>query len=376
MNKINQILAALGDEISSQTQKSELSSKQILEKLPFRSLSGDHINGGKVHNFASSGITDKATKPQLTLSDQGVAIQTFSQGFTVNGNVQGEDAKFKVLKADVIEAVNIIGEIKFEKDVPIVFSGDSLEGKGLLWAGKGTTKQFIFAGNPDRFFSSENIDLARGKSITVNNIKLFDEKELGPTITKSNLREVGRLNGLIVDGDLIVDRSVSIGQYLMFNNDTNRLGLGTNRPNAALSVCEDGIEVVLGTRDSVRGYIGTHASHSLDIVTDNSARITIAAGGNIQLGNPKLPPVQISVHGKLSVQISTPDPEVDLHVAGSVKFGNRLQRVDRNYPTAGSYNQGDIVWNSEPMINQYVGWVCVQAGTPGLWEPFGKIGNS
>jgi hypothetical protein len=376
MNKINQILAALGDEISSQTQKSELSSKQILEKLPFRSLSGDHINGGKIHNFSSSGIVDKATKPHLTLSDQGVAVETFSQGFTVNGNVQGEDAKFKVLKADVIEAVNIIGEIKFEKDVPIVFSGDSLEGKGLLWAGKGTTKQFIFAGNPDRFFSSENIDLARGKSITVNNIKLFDEKELGPTITKSNLREVGRLNGLIVDGDLIVDRSVSIGQYLMFNNDTNRLGLGTNRPNAALSVCEDGIEVVLGTRDSVRGYIGTHASHSLDIVTDNSARITIAAGGNIQLGNPKLPPVQISVHGKLSVRVSTPDPEVDLHVAGSVKFGNRLQRVDRNYPTAGSYNQGDIVWNSEPMINQYVGWVCVQAGTPGLWEPFGKIGNS
>jgi hypothetical protein len=149
MSKINQILAALGDEISSQTQKSELSSKQILEKLPFRSLSGDHINGGKIHNFSSSGIVDKATKPHLTLSDQGVAVETFSQGFTVNGNVQGEDAKFKVLKADVIEAVNIIGEIKFEKDVPIVFSGDNLEGKGLLWAGKGNTKQFIFASNPE-----------------------------------------------------------------------------------------------------------------------------------------------------------------------------------------------------------------------------------
>ena len=370
MSKINQILAALGDEISSQTQKSELSSKQILEKLPFRSLSGDHINGGKIHNFSSSGIVDKATKPQLNLSDQGVAVQTFSQGFTVNGNIQAEDARVKVLKADVIQADNIIGTIEYANDAPVVFTGKTLEGKGMLWSGQGNTKQFIFASNPDRFFSSENIDLARGKSITVNNIKLFDERELGPTITKSNLREVGRLNGLIVDGD------VSIGQYLMFNNDTNRLGLGTDSPNAALSVCEDGIEVVLGTRDSVRGYIGTHASHSLDIVTDNSARITIAAGGNIQLGNPKLPPVQVSVHGKLSVRVSTPDPEVDLHVAGSVKFGNRLQRVDRNYPTAGSYNQGDIVWNSEPMINQYVGWVCVQAGTPGLWEPFGKIGNS
>ena len=370
MSKINQILAALGDELSTQTQKSELSSKQILEKLPFRSLSGDHINGGKIHNFSSSGITDKATAEQLTLSDSGVAVKQFSAGFTVNGNIQAEDARVKVLKADVIQADNIIGTIEYANDVPIVFTGKDIVGKGMLWSGQGHTKQFIYAANPDRFFVSENLDFARGKSITVNNIKLIDERELGPTITKSNLREVGRLNGLIVDGD------VSVGQFLTFHSSTNRLGLGTDSPNAALSVCEDGIEVVVGTRDSVRGYIGTHASHSLDIVTDNAARITIAAGGNIQLGNPKLPPVQVSVHGKLSVRVSTPDPEVDLHVAGSVKFGNRLQRVDRSYPTAGSYNQGDIVWNSEPMINQYVGWVCVQAGTPGLWEPFGKIGNS
>jgi hypothetical protein len=101
----------------------------------------------------------------------------------------------------------------------------------------------------------------------------------------------------------------------MFNNDTNRLGLGTDSPNASLSVCEDGIEVVIGTKDSVRGFIGTHASHSLDIVTDNSARITIAAGGNIQLGNPKLPPVQVSVHGKLSVRVSTPFFELQKIIA-------------------------------------------------------------
>jgi hypothetical protein len=370
MNKLDQILAALGDELSTQTQKSELSSKQILEKLPFRSLSGDHINGGKIHNFSSSGITDKATTEQLTISDAGVAVKQFSAGFTVNGNIQAEDARVKVLKADVIQADNIIGTIEYANDVPIVFTGKDIVGKGMLWSGQGNTKQFIYAANPDRFFVSENLDFARGKSISINNIKLIDERELGATITKSNLREVGRLNGLIVDGD------VSIGQYLTFYSSTNRLGLGTDSPNAALSVCEDGIEVVVGTKDSVRGYIGTHASHSLDIVTDNAARIIIAAGGNIQLGNPKLPPVQVSVHGKLSVRVSTPDPEVDLHVAGAVKFGNRLQRVDRSYPTAGSYNQGDIVWNSEPTINRYVGWVCVQAGAPGLWEPFGKIGNS
>jgi hypothetical protein len=372
MNKTNidQALAALADALKSQEPDSFLTSpKEFIKKIPFRSLSGDHINGGKIQNFASTGIGDTATKQQLTVSDNGVQIANLIVNHIENLTV-ADTLTATSIKTDILEVKEIRADIKFEKDAPIVFSGKSIEGKGMLWSGQGNTKQFIFAANPDRFFSSENIDLARGKSITINNIKLVDEQELGPTVTKSNLREVGRLKGLIVDG------SVSIGQYLIFNNDTNRLGLGTESPNAAFSVAEDNVEVVIGTRDSVRGYIGTYASNALDIVTDNAARIIISAGGSIQLGNPKLPPVQVSVHGKLAVRVSTPDPEVDLHVAGAVKFGNRLQRVDISYPTAGSYNQGDIVWNSEPRINQYVGWICVQAGAPGLWEPFGKIGNS
>ncbi len=364
MSNINNILAALADELNGLAQQGAPDPKEIARKLPFRSLTGDHIKGGTIQNFSSTGITDTATNKQLTVSDNGVQIKTLTvdnlESLTVNG----------VLKTKILEVEDLRADIKFEKDIPITFSGDNLDGKGLLWSGKGYTKQFIFASNPDRFFVSENIDFARGKSITVNNIKLIDEKELGTTVTKSNLQEVGRLKGLIVDGNVIID------QYIVYNNQTNRLGLGIEEPNSALSVAEDGVEVVIGTKDSVRGYIGTHASNSFDIVTDDTARITVSSSGNIQLGNPKIAPIQVSVHGKLSVRVATPDPEVDLHINGAVKFNNRLQTVGTTYPTSGSYNSGDIVWNSDPKINQYVGWVCVQAGSPGIWEPFGKIGNS
>ena len=44
-------------------------------------------------------------------------------------------------------------------------------------------------------------------------------------------------------------------------------------------------------------------------------------------------------------------------------------------PTAGSYALGDIVWNSNPQPTGYVGWVCIRAGTPGLWKSFGQISN-
>jgi hypothetical protein len=366
-NNIDQALAALADALKSQEPDSFLTSpKEFVKKIPFRSLSGDHINGGKIQNFASNGISDTATDQQLTISNNGVQIVNLIVDHIENLAVTNTLTAASI-KTDVLEVKEIRADIKFEKDVPIVFSGDSLEGKGLLWAGKGNTKQFIFASNPDRFFSSENIDLARGKSITVNNIKLFDEKELGPTITKSNLREVGRLNGLIVDG------SVSIGQYLMFNNDTNRLGLGTESPNAAFSVAEDGIEVVIGTKNSVRGYIGTFASHALDIVTDNTPRITISASGNITLGNTNTTPVQVSVVGSMGINVNNIDPRANLHVNGAIKFNNTIHLSGRAVPQDGAFNEGDIMWNSEPQPGKFVGWVCTRAGNPGLWSGFGRI---
>ena len=277
-------------------------------------------------------------------------------------NLTDLDEAFKLIISAYARTTEDMGKfLEFRSDI---------EGRGVIWSGQGHTKQLVYYSNPGRFFVSENIDLARGKSITINNIKVIDEKELGPTITKSNLREVGHLNGLIVDGGL------SVGQFMVFDASSSRLGLGTENPNAALSIVDDGVELVLGTKDTVKAFIGTFASHQLELGTDNTARIIISPSGSITLGNPKIAPVQVSVHGKLSVRVSTPDPEVDLHVNGAVRFNNRLQKYDNACPTNGSYNEGDIVWNSEPKINQYVGWVCVRAGAPGIWEPFGKIGYS
>ncbi len=42
-------------------------------------------------------------------------------------------------------------------------------------------------------------------------------------------------------------------------------------------------------------------------------------------------------------------------------------------PTSGSFTQGDIVWNSNPQPGNFVGWVCVKAGNPGMWATFGEI---
>jgi hypothetical protein len=245
--------------------------------------------------------------------------------------------------------------------------GEDNAGKGIIWSGSGHTKQFVFNSNPDRFFSSESIDLGKDKYISVNGTKVLDGKELGNGIIKSNLQQVGRLQGLIVDG------SLSINQYLIYNSASDRLGLGIEAPNAALSVAEMGVEVMLGTDDEFHGMVGTFASTDFKIVTDNTARITVKANGSIDLGNPNRNPIQVKVNGKMSIGVEVPDPSVDLHVAGAVRFDGHVQKYSSNPPVEGTYTVGDIFWNSNPRVGVSVGWVCLRAGSPGSWYPFGEI---
>lgn len=267
-----------------------------------------------------------------------------------------------VVQAHIPESQEITKYINFKS----LESGDNY-GKGIIWSGDGYTKQLVFSAKPDRLFSSENIDLGKDKSFLIGTVKVLDSKELGPTVTKSNLQQVGRLKGLLVDG------SVSFNNYLFYNGAVDRLGLGTDAPNAALSVAEMGIEVMLGADEELKGIVGTFAPVDFNVVTDNTNRITVKANGNIDLGNPNRNPIQVSINGKLSVGVKNPDPVVDLHVAGPIRFNNKIHLSAANPPSAGTYNIGDIVWNSSPTVGKCVGWVCLRAGSPGAWYPFGEI---
>lgn len=37
-------------------------------------------------------------------------------------------------------------------------------------------------------------------------------------------------------------------------------------------------------------------------------------------------------------------------------------------PTAGTWNIGDVVYNARPFVNNYLCWICTEAGTPGTWK--------
>ena len=372
MSKIDQALETLALALKDLEPKPPvINYRDIVNSIPLRGLSGDHIAGGIIRNFASSGITDTAMTEQINITDNGVVITAlnvtnvvndviFDRSVTVHGN----------LKVNRLEVNELQSDLRIERSSSLEFRADKnnpVYGKGLLWIGNDTTKQWVYNAEPDRFFSSENIDLASGKGIYVSGVNVLTATSIGSGVEKSNLREVGRLRSLSVDGD------VNFNNNIYYNASSRRLGLGTDTPHAAISIADNNIELVLGGTQESHGAIGTFTSSDLELVTDNVARITVRSNGDITLGNTNRPPAQINVHGKLAIGVNTPDPSVDLHVSGAIKFSNNRHAAGDAAPTYGSFTQGDIVWNTKPTPGGWIGWVCIGSGTPGTWIQFGAV---
>jgi len=165
---------------------------------------------------------------------------------------------------------------------------------------------------------------------------------------------------------------VNLDNFLIYNSDTRRLGLGTETPNSTVSIVQHNVELMFDI-SAEQTKVGNYGYQDFSLITDNQVRLTIKNDGNIILGNKNSPPTNVHVHGTVSIGVSQPDPTVDLHVRGAVKFNNKLHTYADSAPAHGSFNQGDIVWNSNPRIGSSVGWVCTRSGTPGDWRSFGEI---
>jgi hypothetical protein len=64
---------------------------------------------------------------------------------------------------------------------------------------------------------------------------------------------------------------------------------------------------------------------------------------------------------------------VDAVAALASAWGGRSVRSGPAPPSAGAWARGDLVWSAAPSAGGDVGWVCVAAGTPGVWKAFGGI---
>lgn len=303
------------------------------------------------------------------MSDLNSVLQVENNKLVARGDV----SVYGILNASKIYTNELIAHQRYDGQF-IEFSVDNETGTnagtGFLWPSPGgVNKQFMFVDAPDRFYASENLELAADKAYYINGGVVLTERHLGGGVVESNLETVGDLRSLRVAGP------VNLDDVVFYNADTRRVGINTDAPNGLLSVYDPtaDVEILISTDVNGRGRFGTHHARALDIVTDEQARISVEGNGDVQVGQEWRDSTVTRVYGKVGVGVK--NPREQLEVAGNVRFGDKLFANGEGAPTEGNYKIGDIVWNIEPKANSYIGWVCIASGTPGTWKPFGLIAS-
>jgi hypothetical protein len=205
------------------------------------------LNIYEPQKFRSQGIEDLATKETLVITDGKI---------TVN-NVQAA------------ESVSVVAQ-----------NFNDLEGKGFTWSDGRKSKGFSYRNNTVNLNLSLN--LTEDQSLKIAETDILNLTELGSTVTKSNLKVLGTLKSLKVAGN------AELSEVLYVSGDSNRVGINTDSPRLALGLKENNVELALGSSKSDSASIGTVSSSHLDIITDNTPRITVYRTGEVR------------IHGRLS----------------------------------------------------------------------------
>jgi hypothetical protein len=158
------------------------------------------------------------------------------------------------------------------------------------------TNTLLYKDNPSRLFSVIDIDLLNGKSYLIDGVEVLNSKSLGSSITDSKLTKVGVLKNLQVSG------SLNVADHIFYNDATDRLGIGTDAPNAALGLVENNVELVVGSLKEGTGHIGTFSSSDLAVITDNVTRMTFSRTGKIIFGHPVAQNADVEIQGRLFVR--------------------------------------------------------------------------
>jgi hypothetical protein len=226
---------------------------------------------------------------------------------------------------------------------------DTFYGKGIEWIDSIRPRQLICLPNPDRIYSTEVFELAETRWFSIGGNAVLSVNALGETVTESSLNKVGILRDLTVSGPLQVTGETELDTVL-----AKQINL------------TDGATTVSLNKN------GINFGNAVAFTRSGEVELGFDATG-ISIGNSQNLNRPVRVFGKLSVGVNNPDPTVGLAIAGNLSFSDKKFITGNSAPVDGNFKKGDICWNTDPITASYIGWVCVVAGTPGQWKPFGLI---
>ena len=263
------------------------------------SMPASHVGSGVIKNFASEGIEDRSTEINLTVLDGQVVIE--------NETVTNQ--------LTVVNSANIknlsVGKLVINDGVIFNDSGFSDQIKGLI-------DSRISEKN------NENTWDTYGKSLKSNNTVLINSTGLGSSVVESNLRKLGRLTSLSVDGTTELAETVFI--------ETGKFGINTDEPSGAFTVWDEESEL------SIRKY----KNRTMYIGSTRDSKIVLGVSGDAVL----------AVH-KDGIEVN------------AVKIGN-ITITNGNCEPTHRGSPGDLVINQVASAGQPWAWRCTGGET---WLP-------
>lgn len=291
-----------------------------------------------------AGIIGVFNNNDLALVTDNMARVTIKKGGDVHVG-SATNQKINLYVHGTLYADNIASDSTTETNSSVEFKGadSNIYGLGLQWLGQGSAKQFVMRSGPDRLWSTEHLELDKGKALWIDGNAVLSTNALGDSVTDSKLTSLGVLSNLKVSG------------------------------NSELGTVQAGSTSVADLSADLVKTSNINSASKVSMVLDTGEYL-YADSSVVRIGNSESTARTVKIFGNIAVNSNTVDPSVDLSVAGNIAFAGRKFFAGTSAPTAGSYNAGDTCWNETPNVGSYMGWVCVASGTPGQWAPFGLIG--
>jgi hypothetical protein len=270
------------------------------------SVNANNILPGIIKKFSSTGIQDLSNDCQVTITDQ----------FTIFEN--------KVLAQDL----EVQGEIKVSPEGAKTLS-DMVAGLAVAKIEKtysdGTFDQYVH-----RVLYKLNEE-----GIAVDKIKIRDKPLiqdgtiLNPNIINSNLRKLGLLSELEVDGESLLDNTLYVR--------SGKIGLNTTDPLYTVDIWDQEVQFIATKHDKNSMFLGTVKPQKIIFGTNTQDQLTLSPDGNIY--------VERITIGKITQSTAAFEPSDNRQI-------------------------GEIVWNEQPAVGMPIGWVSLGGAR---WAKFGII---
>lgn len=270
-------------------------------------------------NFTTPGISDRATATQLTVTDGTVVVE--NELATNHLSVYADAGVYGTL---VVNNLVVKGRINTDNRSWTELS-DSISAQ-VLDSVIGQWTQTLVDSVLERTKQS-GIDFG---SITVDGAKLLDGNALGNFVTETNIQKIGTLRDLTVSGAVRLANTATV--------KNRRVGINTEDPEAALSIWDEEVAIVIGKLSDKKAFVGTARAQDLSIGVNRKAAININTDGLTTINQLRVDRFRIG------------------HAAEVPGY---------------SGTRGDLVLNSDPKPGTPFAWVCLGAFS---WQPLRSAG--